>query len=92
VNIDDARQYLELIMRRTFHFMAYAQADKSALLNFKEVQEDAYPKELSRALVIPDGLQVSHAFLGICCCRNMLLLLHFSYTRKEEILTVGFHA
>ncbi|TVY22458.1 hypothetical protein LHYA1_G009072 [Lachnellula hyalina] len=58
VNIDDARQYLELIMRRTFHFMAYAQADKYALLNFKEVQEDAYPKELSRALVILDGLQV----------------------------------
>ncbi|TVY15412.1 hypothetical protein LARI1_G007646 [Lachnellula arida] len=95
MNIKDARRYLELIMRRTFHFMAYAHAEKSALLNFREVLEDASafdnPVETSRALDIPDGLQVSHPFLGICCSQNMLLV-HSSNTLKEAILTVGFHA
>ncbi|TVY41278.1 hypothetical protein LCER1_G008849 [Lachnellula cervina] len=49
-------------MRRTFHFMAYAQAEKSALLNFMEFLGDGSafdnPMELPRALDIPDGLQM----------------------------------
>lgn len=95
-NIDDARRYLELIMRRTFHFMAYAQAEKSALLNFMEFLGDGSafdnPMELPRALDIPDGLQVSHSFLGVCCSQNMHLLVHSLDTPKEGILIVGFHA
>ena len=82
MDIDDARWYLDLIMRRTFHFMAYAQADKSALLNFRERPEDASAfdnlKGLSRALDIPDGLQVNHSLLDRRRSRNMLLLLFHS--------------
>jgi hypothetical protein len=64
-DIDDARWYLDLIMRRAFHFMAYVQADKPALLKFREGPDDSSAfdnlKGLSRALDIPDGLQVSHS-------------------------------
>lgn len=63
-NIDDAKWYLDLIMRRAFHFMAYAQADKIWKLVFRDESDhtsafDSF-KGLSRALDTPNGLQVSH--------------------------------
>lgn len=61
-DIDDAKQHLDLIMKRTFRFMAYAQVDKRVYLSFDEGQDIALEFDklgLSHEHNVSDSLQVS---------------------------------
>ncbi|TVY78303.1 Beauvericin cluster-specific repressor BEA4 [Lachnellula suecica] len=59
---DEARWYLDLIMRRAFHFMAYAQADRLVQLKFRESPDEPSAFDnlegLSQTLDASGGLEV----------------------------------
>lgn len=64
-SLEQARLYLDLLMRRTYHFMGYALADRSAFLKFSHdlgqssSGEENLPKDISSWLRdAPDELQV----------------------------------
>ncbi|KAH7336354.1 hypothetical protein BKA65DRAFT_32566 [Rhexocercosporidium sp. MPI-PUGE-AT-0058] len=64
-SLEQARLYLDLVMRRTYHFMGYALADGSAFLKFSQdvrqssSKEENLPKDISSWLRdAPEELQV----------------------------------
>jgi len=62
VDINEAKLYLDLVMRRALRFMAYSLAGKPPMVRFKEDPDEASLFDLegfSQALEFPDGLQVS---------------------------------
>jgi hypothetical protein len=61
-DIDEAKLYLDLVMRRALRFMAYSLAGKPPLVWFRDDPDEESLfnlEDLSRALEFPDGLQVS---------------------------------